>query len=115
MGVFEIVEAGFLPVGHTHEDIDQCFSQTSTRLRNHSAISLTDMHRELSHTNMEKALLHHMKRLVNWSGLCDSKKCLRKIDNITQDRYYRFSKGFNNQLQTVQTYTLPFVMLSDEL
>ena len=32
-GVFESVEVSFLPVGHTHEDIDQFFSRISVWLR----------------------------------------------------------------------------------
>ena len=46
--VFDIVEAGFLPVGHTHCDIDQAFSSTSDRLRYHKAVTLADLHNEVS-------------------------------------------------------------------
>lgn len=39
--VFETVEVGFLPVGHTHEDIDQGFSVLSRHLRKNAALSLS--------------------------------------------------------------------------
>ena len=32
-GVFESIEVSYLPVGHTHEDIDQFFSRVSVYLR----------------------------------------------------------------------------------
>ena len=38
-GCFEIVEVGFLPVGHTHEDIDQSFSVLSQHLKKTDAFS----------------------------------------------------------------------------
>lgn len=33
--VFEVAEVSFLPVGHTHEDIDQIWSRTGLQLRSH--------------------------------------------------------------------------------
>lgn len=39
MRVFETVEVGYLPVGHTHEDIDQHFSVLSRHLKRHNALS----------------------------------------------------------------------------
>ena len=38
-GVFQTIEVSFLPVGHTHEDIDQLFSRLAIHLRGHNAIS----------------------------------------------------------------------------
>lgn len=42
-GVFEKILVSFLPVGHTHEDIDQMFSRFATYLRTHKAYSRTEM------------------------------------------------------------------------
>lgn len=89
--VFDSVEAGFLPVGHTHEDVDQAFSQTSARLRVHNAITLEDIHGELRQTYKGNVQVEHMRRVANWSGLCDSENCLRKVDRMTQWRYFLFT------------------------
>lgn len=89
--VFESVEVGFLPIGHTHEDVDQCFSSTSARLRLHNAITLNDLHRELRCAYGGNVQVEHMKRVVNWSGLCDKTNCLRKIDRISTWRYFLFT------------------------
>ena len=89
--VFDSVEVGFLPVGHTHEDIDQAFSQTSSRLRVHDAITLSDMHHELRQAYKHNTHVEHLRRLANWSGLCDTENCLRKVDKATQWRYFEFT------------------------
>ena len=73
MDIFDKVEVGFLPKGHTHEDVDQCFSQSSGRLKRNNAITLLDMHKELSKINFNRTHLSHLKKIFNWSGLCDRK------------------------------------------
>ena len=45
-GVFEQVEVGYLPVGHTHEDIDQGFSVLSRHLKQVDAKSFSSFVRE---------------------------------------------------------------------
>lgn len=49
--VFEIVEVGFGPLGHTHDSVDKCISQTSDRLRYHDTITLWNFHYEHHRTN----------------------------------------------------------------
>jgi hypothetical protein len=43
-GVFEEIELSFLPVGHTHEDIDQMFSRIAIHLRGRDAHHQFQMH-----------------------------------------------------------------------
>ena len=42
-GVFEEIELSFLPVGHTHEDIDQMFSRIAIALRSRDAATRDDL------------------------------------------------------------------------
>ena len=93
LSVFESVEVGFLPVGHTHEDIDQAFSQTSKHLRVNNAITLSDLQHELMQTNKREVKIQHMQRVANFSGLCEQENCLKKVDRITQWRYFIFTLG----------------------
>ncbi len=46
-GVFKTVEVNFLPVGHTHEDIDRKFSRVSVALSCQDTITIGDLHRSL--------------------------------------------------------------------
>ena len=43
MGLLLQVKVNFLPVGHTHEDIDQLFSKISTEIRRAGSESLQGM------------------------------------------------------------------------
>ena len=43
-GVFEEIELSFLPVGHTHEDIDQLFSRLAIALRGRNAVDRTELY-----------------------------------------------------------------------
>ena len=43
LGMFRSVRLGFLPVGHTHEDIDACFSVIAQRLKYDPAYSLPQL------------------------------------------------------------------------
>ena len=88
-GVFESVEVGFLPVGHTHCDIDQCFSNTSDRLTFNNAITLDDLHTQVSRCYNENTKVELMTKVVNWSQLCDDEKCINNIVLITQYRFFK--------------------------
>ncbi len=41
--VFEEVKLGFLVVGHTHEDLDECFGYLSRKLREENNYILIDL------------------------------------------------------------------------
>ena len=55
-GVFDKILISFLPVGHTHEDIDQMFSRFATYLRKRSAYSRQEMRDAL-----ERAMMYNDK------------------------------------------------------
>jgi len=93
--VFQSVEVGFLPVGHTHEDIDQCFSQTSRELDNNNALTLPELHKVVSVVNHGHTKVSHMRRIANWKDLCEQERCIRRVNNISQYRYFKFSRSFS--------------------
>ncbi len=88
--LFEEIEVAFLPVGHTHEDIDQCFSRTSDRLRCHDAFTLQDLIGELRHVYNNQTSVVEMNNVVNWSGLCENESCLTNLKNFSKYRYFKF-------------------------
>ena len=91
--VFERVEVAFLPVGHTHEDIDQQFSCTSRRLRSTDAITLNDLHEQLRLSFKSSPYITQMKSVANFSGLCEAEKCVNAIQNFSHFRYFKFSRS----------------------
>ncbi len=90
--LFDEVVVSFLPVGHTHEDIDQTFSRTSDRLRCNDAITLNDLHAELRTVYNDKTSVVSMNNVINWSGLCETEKCLTNLKNFSKFRYFKFSR-----------------------
>ncbi len=94
--VFDCIEVGFLPIGHTHCDVDQAFSSTSQRLRYHDAVTLSDLQHEVSLCYNEKTTVSSLKQVANWSGLCDQTRCNNNINLITQYRYFRFTQCKEN-------------------
>ena len=94
--VFDVIEVAFLSIGHTHEDIDQIFPQTASRLRANNAVTLPDLHQQLAFANNGRTEVQHMKRLVNWSGLVTEQNCIQRVDNITRPHYFKFSRSFDS-------------------
>ena len=109
--VFKEIEVSFLPVGHTHEDIDQAFSTTSKRLATNDAITLQDLHNQLRQVYNRHTSVSHMRHVINWSGLCQQEGVLTTKKNFSQFRYFRFIAtefdGENNNNQIGQTTTGP--------
>lgn len=89
-GVFLEVQVSFLPIGHTHTDIDQAFSAVANRLRLFDAITIGDLINELAKCYNPSAEAEVMDKVANFSGLCDVSRCLRKISGISQYRFFRF-------------------------
>lgn len=90
--LFDDVQASFLPVGHTHEDIDQTFSRTAERLRSNDAITLGDLQYQLRQTYNNETSVTSMSSVANWSGLCENERCLRRVSQFSQYRYFRFGR-----------------------
>ena len=42
IGMFDLIKMRVLPVGHTHEDIDQAFSRIAVYLNRHDAIDMDE-------------------------------------------------------------------------
>lgn len=87
-----MAEVGFLPVEHTHEDIDQTFSCTSDRLRNHDAVTLRNLYSELRSTYNDHTEVAHMKHVLNWYVICNQEHCLSAARNFSISRYFRFRR-----------------------
>ena len=95
LGVFQDVQVSFLPVGHTHEDIDQAFSTLARHLLTTDAHTLRDLMEEMRNTWRKGATVAQMKNIINFSGLCKTEKCICKAQGITQYRYVRFTRADN--------------------
>lgn len=67
-GVFLEVQVSFLPVGHTHEDIDQAFSVVARHLKTKDAHTMTELIQDIKHSWGKESLVAQMKNVVNYTG-----------------------------------------------
>jgi hypothetical protein len=90
MGVFDKVIVGFLPVGHTHEDIDQFFSRIAVFMRSHSAFTREQFGKcvENSYTkNNQKPIVRHWDAVANISDWM--KKKIGKVSGLMGFRHFK--------------------------
>ena len=94
VGGFREILVSFLPVGHTHEDVDQVFSCTSGRLRHHDAVTLEDLAECLSLAYDPPPVVGDLGNVANVSGMMESQECLHSIAGlrISTFRYYLFQR-----------------------
>jgi len=92
-GVVKEAQVSFLPVGHTHEDIDQLFSRTSIHFKTHAAHSMEEMMEGLRKCISPTPQVSAMKNMINWSGLVEKLDVLTGIEGFSD---YRFFKFFRN-------------------
>ena len=92
LGVFKFVQISFLPIGHTHADIDQAFSSISTRLNGEDAHTLEELLAELNRCYGGNATAFKLERIANYSGLCETTGCLNDTHHFSEYRYFSFTQ-----------------------
>lgn len=99
LGVFLEVEASFLPVGHTHTDIDQSFSVVSRLLDRSDAATMEELLSAIDSCYLGKASALRLEKVANISGLCEETKCVvnaRSLGGFMNFRYFRFTRATGN-------------------
>ena len=71
-GIFAKIVVSYLPVGHTHEDIDQCFGRLSIYLRKHDALDLPGLLHCIKHSqNVGTKMQPQVEHLTNFANVSD--------------------------------------------
>jgi hypothetical protein len=93
-GRFRSIVLSFLPVGHTHEDIDQVFSRLSVYLSCHDALNMEQLHKAIRQSYQTKqgnrAKCEFWDRCANFSEWIAP--YLTNYDGISRYRQFRFFK-----------------------
>ena len=94
IGMFDLIKMSFLPVGHTHEDIDQVFLRIAVHLNRHDAIDMD----EFIHAVEESFVKDETKPEVSIIGAAfDFKNFLKDrlpdMSKWTDNLCYRFAKN----------------------
>ena len=85
-GIFEGVTFSFLPVGHTHADIDQCFSLISRKLKRYTANSIPELRSTVLRSFLQNTYCDVLRR----DDIVDFKRWLKDTFNKTA---YQGSNG----------------------
>lgn len=94
---FDEVQVSFLPIGHTHEDIDQSFFCTARRIRSNNAATLIEFCDQLKLTFNELTKLTAMTNIENSSGLLETMSCFNvSLPTSSHYRYFKFLKSSCN-------------------
>jgi hypothetical protein len=91
VGLFRKIKLSFLPVGHTHEDIDQLFSRIAEYLRSTDILSLDDLKDAIAGAGKFEGKPPLVRQLT---ALYDFKSwlapCIPGFKQITQPMCYKF-------------------------
>jgi hypothetical protein len=94
LGIFDKIIVGFLPVGHTHEDIDQFFSRIAIFMRNHPAMDREEFGRCIrnSYTKYGQA-----PTVVHWDSVANISDwigpSLGDVTGLTDYRHFKIVRS----------------------
>lgn len=95
LGIFKEIIVNFLPVEHTHEDIDGKFSRHSVCINQRDFITVDDLHEALrSSDKSNKPLILRANGLPNYSRCLKEQACVvSKVDGLSTYRKFVFQRS----------------------
>lgn len=95
--VFERVTVNFLPVGHTHEDIDRRFSRISVTIRDQRVITIRDLHHFLKISQSSKpGYVGRVEAMNNFSQALETQKMVvGQVEGLSTYRKFIFEKDLS--------------------
>ena len=92
-GIFKEIYLSFLPVGHTHSDIDQAFSRTSLALRSHDAPSRVELYEVIKASYKPSPTCEHLTDVANMKGYLEDNNYLEPIVGHTVPLHFKICPG----------------------
>lgn len=77
----------FLLVGHTHEDVDQCFSKISQKLKEKDALTIPHLEALINNSQTPQPHVSKVNTVWNISGWLEP--YINQVHNITFPKMYR--------------------------
>ena len=99
-GIFREIDVNFLPVGHTHEDIDQLFSVINRRLRGHDAFTFPQWKAEVmaafSRETEKVAVVEYVTAIHDYKAW---------LEDVSQNAYTEYrSHAFHFRIKQAPTH-----------
>lgn len=100
VGLFCRVTVSFLPVGHTHEDIDRRFSRVSVHLKHRATVTISDLHHALQNSQYGrlKPFVARGTGMNKFSGaLTEQRVVVPQVDNLKSFRRFTFEVDLSEE------------------
>ncbi len=102
-GIFECIHVNFLPVGHTHEDVDRKFSRVSVALSCQDTISIQDLHRAIRNS-VSSSNKPHVARIRGYNNFSQAlerqSRVVKSIPGFSTYRKFVFRRDSVIDLQS---------------
>ncbi len=93
LGIYKKIKMCFLPVGHTHEDIDQAFSRISMHFRRVSAFTFPDLLTQVRNSFKSSLMVPNVVQIGQTFDFKDhlDTSAVSRVTSWTDNHCYRFS------------------------
>jgi hypothetical protein len=88
--VFNTIELSFLPVGHTHEDIDQMFSRFAEYFRTYDAPSISDFMKGIKSAYTPVPIVERIYEILDFKSIINSEDILNIIEGMNLFSKFKF-------------------------
>ena len=109
--IFSVVEINFLPVGHTHIDVDQMFSRISMHLRYHDMLTLDELEDHCGMATTPSPNVERLHNIANVIGLLEMDKTFNVFRGISRPLAFRLA--FDPVAQRVGFWTKQHCLIAD--
>ena len=111
-GTFRKIIVSFLPVGHTHEDIDQFFSRIGMLLRRKDAHSRQELADVISRVHASSSSWGKVRKVVHWENVANisewlSEARVRALVTITEWNQFRIMRCYKTSQVILQARLWP--------
>ena len=82
--MFSEAEVSFLPVGHTHEDVDQMFSKFAAYFRGHNCLTISQMKANLKKACSDVKTVIHLEQVAQFKQMTVLNEWIKNITGFIQ-------------------------------
>lgn len=79
-GLFAKVELAYLPVGHTHEDIDQFFFVLGCYFKTHNALTVNELKNNIFKASNKVKLVHHIESVAQFKQMMEANNWIEQLN-----------------------------------
>lgn len=102
IGMFRRLTVNFLPIGHTHEDIDRRFSRVSVHLKQRTTATISDLHQALQNSQpiRTECFVSRVEGMNNFSmAIVQQRLVVPQVDHLLSFRKFCFERDV--EMETV--------------